>query len=398
MNILIDYETYGQTAQMTHDFFRQLTEKYDCKLRAKNTYSIKAADIEWADIVLAIRPMNSISQWIAEECKNKAKLHISMFDDNLLNHLRKDRYMKKRQQYMIETIKCSKVLLTTNELLSTYLSKYNPEIRTSHIDTVVDIKEIKPLCECVKNSSGLKLVYYSNDGTTNYFESFMPKVIKTITERLPQEHISIDLLGIEKTDFDMGNCECAFIPHMGYSDFKKFLKEGEYIAGISPIIADDDFSKYKYFNKFIEYTIAGIVGIYSDAEPYVYEVTNGINGFLCVSIEEWVDCICKLYNNPSLRIEMIKNAYKTIEQKHSFENVAKKILEDIPELLNQSHTHEKVANMNFVRVRYRMFWLSEKINATYRYLQKGGIRSFANRTKGYINTMSQISNERNKVR
>ena len=69
MNLLIDYETYGQTAQMTHVFFQKYAEIYKCEIRAKNTYSICKQDIHWADIVLAIRPMNPISNWIADECR-----------------------------------------------------------------------------------------------------------------------------------------------------------------------------------------------------------------------------------------------------------------------------------------------------------------------------------------
>lgn len=395
MNLLIDYETYGQTAQMTHDFFRVFSQNTGCGLQAKNSLSIKTEDIKWADIILAIRPMNPISEWIARECKKTNKVHIVMYDDNLLNHLRTDRYMKKRQRYMTDIIKNSQVLLTTNELLTKLLLKFNRSIRTAHIDTVVEKDELKPLPSETRSSKDLKIVYYSNDGTTRYFDSFMPEVIKLLKDRLHQVEISIDLIGVRFIESNLGDCKVKFIPHMGYTDFKAYLRNGNYTVGISPIVIGDNFSKYKYFNKFIEYTMAGIVGIYTNSEPYIFEVENGYNGFLCNNgSDQWVENIIKIYSNPSLKLQILQNAYSTIEKKHSFLSVMNKLVEDIPELKYHTSSHDNMSSMVLIKLRYRLFWTGEKLNATLRYLKNGGIKAFYNRTRGYISTMYQVSKER----
>lgn len=397
MNLLIDYETYGQTAQMTHVFFQKYAEIYKCEIRAKNTYSICKQDIHWADIVLAIRPMNPISNWIADECRRCLKVHISMYDDNLLNHLRDDPYMRIRKRCMEEIIKKTQILLTTNPLLSEYLRELNPNVRTARIDTVVEKNELKPLPDIIHGENELKLVYYSNDGTTKYFQAFMPEVIRKLSEYLSGIKIKIDLIGVQSVDSDLGECEISFVPHMGYTDFKSFLRNGQYVAGISPIVTNDNFSKYKYFNKFIEYTSAGIVGIYTNAEPYTFEVVNGQNGFLCdSSSEKWVECIVNLFKSPELRLNVLREAYKTIEDKHSFSKVTEKIVYDIPELRDYESPEIPIKGMFKIKMQYRVFWIKEKVNATLRYLKTGGVEGFINRTHKYLSTMSQISKERNK--
>ena len=379
---------------MTHEFFCKFSKKYKNGLKAKKSYSINRIDIEWADIVLSIRPTNIISTWIAEECRRCNKIHISMYDDNLLNHLRTDRYMVRRKNELGNIIRKSQILLTTNNLLTSLLQKIHPEIRTAHIDTVVDEKCIKQTKKQTEKTA-LKLVYYSNDGTTHYFESFMPEVIKKIVAKLPDTQIQLDLIGVQHVNFNLGKCEIHYVPHMGYSDFKNYLKNGDYIAGISPIVIGDNFSKYKYFNKFIEYTCAGIVGIYTNAEPYTFEIVDGQNGFLCDNnIDSWTNCIIRLFESPTERYTMLKNAYKTLEEKHSFDSVARRLLIGIPELIGYQSPKKKVRSLFWIKTRYSFFYIGEKINATVRYLKNGGVKSFFNRTNQYIHTMAQIAKER----
>lgn len=145
--------------------------------------------------------------------------------------------------------------------------------------------------------------------------------------------------------------EINYVPHMSYEEFKSFFYNSHFDIGIAPL-DENGFSKYKYFNKYIEYTCAGIAGIYSSCELYKQVVTDGYNGILCDNTpESWLNAIQNLVNNPSLRIDIANNAQQYARDNLTRESIDKKMAEDLPELYTYKAPDKKIGKFTVVSLR-----------------------------------------------
>ena len=82
----------------------------------------------------------------------------------------------------------------------------------------------------------------------------------------------------------------------------------------------------------MEYTTQGIVGVYSNTEPYTYVVKNGINGILAENNpESWYEALSCLIEDQVLRTTCLANAIQDIRENHSEQACIDKICRGIPE-------------------------------------------------------------------
>ena len=85
-------------------------------------------------------------------------------------------------------------------------------------------------------------------------------------------------------------------------------------VGLAPLL-DNPYNRSKSVIKYIDYTHAGTVGIYSDIVTY-----RGIEGGVLVknTPDKWYEGICRLIENPELRFQLYKNAVEDIKARFSF--------------------------------------------------------------------------------
>jgi hypothetical protein len=64
--------------------------------------------------------------------------------------------------------------------------------------------------------------------------------------------------------------------------------------------------------KFLEYSIQGIPGVYSDVAPYSQAITHGENGMLAANLDDWETHLHALIEQPALRQKIGLRARQTI--------------------------------------------------------------------------------------
>ena len=102
--------------------------------------------------------------------------------------------------------------------------------------------------------------------------------------------------------------------------------------GIAPLL-DDSFNSGKSNIKYFEYSANGVPGVYADTVVYNTTITNGVNGFLAKTAEEWKTAITRLILDASVR-EMIANeAQKDIFKNWDIENHYHKWIEAYESIL-----------------------------------------------------------------
>lgn len=118
-------------------------------------------------------------------------------------------------------------------------------------------------------------------------------------------------------------CKVMKYGFMPYEQYTKTVRQ----TGVDILLAPSDdsrTSRSKCPNKYFEITAAGAVGIYSEMEPYVWHVRDGINGrFVPTNGDEndWIQALNSLLDKPTLE-KLASAARNDIEKNFSVKRVA----------------------------------------------------------------------------
>ena len=104
---------------------------------------------------------------------------------------------------------------------------------------------------------------------------------------------------------------------MNFANFMYWLsKTVNWDIGVVPL-ENSNFNKGKSELKYIELSVLGIPGVYSDMEVYNSVVHEPYNGLLAKTEEEWINQIKKLILNKNLRKSIRNNAIKDVVENYS---------------------------------------------------------------------------------
>ena len=374
-HILIIYEAVEPGNIETRRVFNLLESKDFLVSRGLVASQVKKEDLIWCDVLLLVRSTSSIERDLAIIAEKMSKFVVLSIDDDFLS-LGSD-YGADGSGYWHSRHICLKTilhhidcLLTVNKLLA---EKYIVHCNTHRYvvtNTIVEEKEIFPTTKDWKQKEKVKLALYVNDGSQELFNEIIKPALRLLSPKY-KNRMSLYLMALhpDMAEFE-DSFDVHFVPHMPYKEFKKYLGTDGFDIGLAPL-NDTGFSKYKYFNKYIEYTLAGIPAIYSDCPLYRLVIQDGFNGvFTDNSAEGWCNAINLMIDNADLRKELIINAQQHLRQFFKAESILNKLIKDIPEFTNYKAPK---ADLSFLRLRFvwirlvyfrfRAFgWVSTAIN------------------------------------
>jgi O-antigen biosynthesis protein len=170
-------------------------------------------------------------------------------------------------------------------------------------------------------------------GGANHEDDFyvMPRVIEKILER----HKNVEFYFVHGAPY--------YIRSMGMGKkvrfdnawscvekYPQFLADYHFDIGIAPL----DYNRFnmgKSSLKFLEYSMLGIAGVYSDWEPYKC-VRHGVDGFKATKIQEWTDCLSELIESEDLRVKMGKVARERVIKDFNIKDTTQKYLKALGSL------------------------------------------------------------------
>jgi len=104
-----------------------------------------------------------------------------------------------------------------------------------------------------------------------------------------------------------------------YTNYAIQLKEIEAHAALIPLV-ETNYNNCKSNIKWLEYSAAGIPGIYSDRLPYNSSVIDQHNGLLASDNPcSWVKAMTQLLENRQATSKLIENAQQEVKEQHSIE-------------------------------------------------------------------------------
>ncbi len=230
------------------------------------------------------------------------------------------------------TISQSRHVIAGNRHLEDYARALNP--RVSLVPTVVDATRVRPRWENAAHeyscggpqrldAEPIVLGWMGTHSTAPYLQSLLP-VVREVARRVAPRKVVLRVVGASRemkvAGVEVDNREWNL--QRETSDLQSFD------IGLYPM-PDDAWALGKSGFKAVEYMAVGIPAVCSPVGATRDIVQHGENGFLPASNEAWIETLCLLIENPSLRQQLGEAGRKRVEDWYCVEKQAPRLIEII---------------------------------------------------------------------
>ena len=345
-----------------NNIFEYMNEKIDIEFTFKKTDMVKSKDIREADIVVCVRGASDLDRDIVKLAKIYNRLIIYYLDDDLLNIPKysgvslfyENKQIRENMIYIMET---SDILWTSNTNIR---KKYGIYFERSYVmDIPINIQEIEKnnSKSDTENKDIVKICFAGSSDHIHMVDKMLSPVINNIAKKY-SDQVYFYIIGVKPQKIKESNNVKIVEYFNNIQEYYDFVQKSGIDIGLAPLEASD-FTACKYYNKFLDYTCNGMVGIYSDVEPYKLIVKNEFNGMLAKNEEaSWEELLEKLILSKKLREKIYFNAVKEVKENFSYEYIMEKVLENIPEIKSEGK----------YKIKKRNFYLEKKIDLSSNFL------------------------------
>lgn len=346
-HLLVIYSAKTPTVDLVMELIIPFSHANCIDIKEKDSGQVTAADIYWSDCILMIRPYDKTCSDIMKVSRQYNRFVIVYLDDDLLHvpnlyaslprKLIAVTLKRRNQKALRACLSQCNVLWGSNPLL---LDRYKALVKSGRCikcDVVTNISNMKPV---KKHFTGTRLLFA---GAVDHY-ALLNKYIVPALNQLTATYSDLQMTCIGITENQLQHCKFKVkcIPWTNdYMQYRKNIEKEDCDIGIA-VIEEDEFYQCKYFNKFIEYSLMGMVGIYTNISPYTLIARHRVNGFLTnSSVESWRDTIEYAINHPDLCKNCAVNAQTLIKEKFDKEKLIKELSSLIPELSHYNSNKTK---------------------------------------------------------
>lgn len=116
------------------------------------------------------------------------------------------------------------------------------------------------------------------------------------------------------------------VPRIPYDDVPAAV--AQFDIGVMPL-REGEWEKGKCLGKMLEYMAAGVPAVVSRFGENAHAITDGVDGFLASSDEEWIDRLTALVHDVKLRERLGEAGRRTVQDRFSTEVCATTLIEDV---------------------------------------------------------------------
>jgi glycosyltransferase involved in cell wall biosynthesis len=139
----------------------------------------------------------------------------------------------------------------------------------------------------------------------------------------------------------------------GYEQYADTLKKLNVNCALVPL-QDTSFNNCKSNIKWLEYSAAGIPGIYSNTTPYCSSISHGETGLLVDNVADaWFQSMNHLINNPEIALSMVENARTQVRNKFSVESSSGDYDKFIHRIVGQPHQRNFFSEISILPTRLK---------------------------------------------
>ncbi|RLA92837.1 MAG: hypothetical protein DRG25_05605 [Deltaproteobacteria bacterium] len=246
------------------------------------------------------------SFWELVYIRRQAKKLIYDFDDAVMfkKGEKMDPTNPVRQKRFMRTVRICDWVIAGNQFLLREAKLFSDRI--SIIPTPVDTERYIPREK--KRSTEVTVGWLGSKSTVNYLKPLVP-VCSELRNRFP--NLKFKLVSDSFQELER------------FEGIQKIWKEEEEVwdlqsfdIGIMPL-PDDPWTNGKCGFKILQYQAAGLPVVCSPVGINREIVTDGFNGYLANSPQEWIDKLSRLITSPELRSRMGKAGRERVEKQYS---------------------------------------------------------------------------------
>jgi GT2 family glycosyltransferase/glycosyltransferase involved in cell wall biosynthesis len=289
-------------------------------LHGANPGQINPELVEQADVVVIQRDFpRHVDETAQVITRARAGGKPVLFDlDDLLLELPEDNPDRLSHYYsealfpMFDAICQADAVTTSTPTLASYLLPYNPRVLllpnylNDHLWTLSSPHK--------RDANSAVVVGYM--GGPSHLPDLLAVTSALINiARRYGERVLIRFLGAEPPPELQRLPNVAWVPAKTYhyAVFAADFVRQDYDIAFAPL-KDNLFNRCKSHIKFLEYSAAGIPGVYSNLETYNGVVRTGQNGYLADGLDEWEEYLSRLVEDPDLRYEIAYQAQETVRR------------------------------------------------------------------------------------
>lgn len=374
--LLFLFESDMPTVSIARDVFTNLSDER-IKSNFMYIFDVEPEDINSHDVIVFIRPENVYSWKIAKMARDAGHVTITFCDDDLLNRPKTLPRIPWRRRGLIRALNNSDIIWSSSPYILKKYVQLTGGKRIAHSDTIVIPAELNNITTSNTNNKKVKIVYAAGGDHAALFEKYIKPIIPDLFSEYG-DVISFTFVGVHP---NMDGYDSEYISAMPLLEYRNYMKRQQFDIGLAPL-DEDNFSKCKYFNKFVEYTLQGIAGIYSNTEPYTYVVRDGENGFLANNRpEDWLKAMKSAINNVKLRESCVKNAVAYLYAKHTETAILEQISKEIPEIVEEGRKYSNCGEFKLQKIIYLICRPLDWLYLTIFYLKHTGLGDVIDRAK-----------------
>ena len=316
--------------------------------RAVQEMKLKNSDLNWADIVLLGRLDSWYEYQLTKKLHQTGRYLIYIIDDDLLSIpavISSAAYygQKEIQGYIRGMMEMSDAILSPSPLL---LAKYAVAGRRA-----IQIEEpaIDPVTYHPHDlGRPVKIGFAGSIDRTDDIERILKDSLLRIKKRYGGQ-VAFEFFGAVPSFANELEGKC--IPYRSsYDAYRAELNRRDWDIGLAPM-PETPFHACKHYNKFIEYAAAGIMGVFSEKEPYARLQTMGApGGFSQNDATAWYDTICYYIDHPLEREETRRNCVQMAQTRFSVASSALGLMDTAGDIFNPNREKKTVTGPAGLRI------------------------------------------------
>lgn len=271
--------------------------------------------IQWADIIILQRVRSRRWLKILNHAQKNNKAAVFEIDDNMLEipkgHPEYGFLNKIKNKKFIQFMRRVDCVTVSTRVLKDSFSKYSRNIKV--LPNYIDKEFFDFACPKRAQREELTIGYAGNITHKPDIEAVIP-AIKKILDEFPAK-VQFKFFGYLPDDL----IDCARVQCVDFiSDYRTYLQTlytSEIDFAIAPL-KDNIFNRCKSSIKFLEYSTAGIPGVFAHVTPYTEIVSDKETGIIVSpdTSEAWYEAMKLLIMNEVLRERIAQNCYAFVNK------------------------------------------------------------------------------------
>ena len=244
-------------------------------------------------------------------------------------------YLTRFHQLKIsELLRVSSAAIVGNHLLANYAGRFAS--RVSVIPTVVDTDRFRPGAQLTSNRDrkGVTTIVWVGLAYNFPYLELLAPVIR-------------ELQRTERVQFRVISSRPPALPGVNL-DFRSWSLEGEVAdlqgghIGVMPL-PDTEWARGKCGLKLLQYMALGLPAVASPIGVNQEIISDGENGFLASTQEEWHTALIRLCQDAELRVRIGQAARKTVEQEYSLSVWGPRLADRYRVIINENRPVESIS-------------------------------------------------------